>query len=125
MWCRPSGPSAAPGCGYDSRMSTAALPTLREIKSAFDAGSYTRGAAYADRGAVFDTRRQGATLKARCHGRQGGPYRVEVTLKGARVLRSQCSCPIGGGCKHVVALLLTWRAHPGRFIEVEDMDTAL
>ena len=37
--------------------------------------------------------------------------------KSAHTLVSTgCSCPRGGFCKHLVALLLTWLHHPERFV---------
>ena len=39
-----------------------------------------RGRSYAEGGAVFDTRRQGPTLKARCEGSLPEAYRVSATL---------------------------------------------
>jgi hypothetical protein len=89
--------------------------------------SFGLGQDYAADGAIFDTRRQGLTLKARCQGTSGGPYRVEVTLADAGIASASCSCPVGGAgtCKHVAALLLTWLDRPEEFIEFEDLDTEL
>src|SRR5262245_55708023 len=83
--------------------------SVSAIKHRIDGGSFQRGEAYFRSGAIFDTRRQGSALKARCEGSQGGPYRVEVTFDGDKIGAADCSCPVGGGglCKHVAALLLT------------------
>src|SRR5207244_9420765 len=63
-----------------------------------------------------------SVLRAFCHGSSGSTYRVEATLlpageKRAHKLASfSCSCPRGGFCKHLVALLLTWIHQPERFV---------
>lgn len=89
--------------------------------------SLEKGRAYAADEAVFDTRVQGTTLKARCQGSQGGPYRISVSLDGSGIARASCSCPVGGGgqCKHVAAVLLTWRKDPDAFEPAEALDAAL
>src|SRR5258708_40254330 len=57
-----------------------------------------------------------------CHGSGLSPYRVVVTLLPAgdksahKVVSASCSCPRGGFCKHLVALLLTWIHQPERFV---------
>jgi uncharacterized Zn finger protein len=89
--------------------------------------SYERGMRYFRSGMIFDARRQGSTLKARCRGSQGGPYRLEVTLGPEGVQSAHCSCPVGGGgyCKHIAALLLTWREKSDEFAEREELDETL
>jgi uncharacterized Zn finger protein len=84
-----------------------------------------RGAPYA-RNALSDLRRTGNTLKARCQGTAAWPYRVSATIgPHGRVTDDSCSCPIGGHCKHVAALLLAWMNDPAAFMEVEDLITNL
>jgi uncharacterized Zn finger protein len=106
-----------------------AIPQLSEkaIERRVGEPSFGRGLRYFEDGAIFDTRRQGQTLKARCHGSGGQAYRVQVTFNDKEIVAAECSCPVGGGgfCKHVAALLLTWRERPEEFTEVEDLDTAL
>jgi uncharacterized Zn finger protein len=74
---------------------------------------------YAQRRAIFDTKQQGSVLKARCEGSRPEPYRLWARLdpKGS-VVESSCSCPIGGRCKHVAALLLCWRSQPDEFLRL-------
>ena len=95
------------------------------IRDRFDSRSYERGQTYFRQGRIVAGRRQGNTLKARCEGSQEALYRVQATLDDGAIVADECSCPLGGRCKHVVALLLTWRARPEELIEVEDLDTAL
>ena len=89
--------------------------------------SFERGRSYARADAVFNPYRQGTTLKALCQGSLPQPYRVQATLGPGGVAAAQCSCPVGsdGRCKHVAALLLAWLDDPARFVEIEDLETAL
>jgi uncharacterized Zn finger protein len=104
-------------------------PTINKeaIRARVGERSFARGAEYFRTGAIFDARQQGATLKARCRGSQGGPYRVEAELDETGIGSADCSCPVGGGgsCKHVAALLLTWLERPEQFVEREALDSAL
>jgi uncharacterized Zn finger protein len=105
------------------------LPTMtdQQILDRVGGRSYERGQRYFRSGAIFDARRQGMALKARCRGSSAAAYRVEVTFDMTGITAAHCSCPVGGGgyCKHVAALLLTWQATPEAFREVEDLDAAL
>lgn len=105
------------------------IPTISEEIVAARVGeqSFQRGLSYFRNGAIFDARRQGTTLKARCEGSRPQAYRVQVTFDGNSIAGANCSCPVGAGgyCKHVAALLLTWIDRPEEFVEVEDLDTAL
>lgn len=86
--------------------------------------SLARGRPYVDR--LLDQRRTGLELKARCVGSAAQPYRVTAALTAnGGIAASTCSCPVGGRCKHVVALLLAWLAEPDAFLEVEPLDAAL
>jgi hypothetical protein len=86
-----------------------------------------RGAPYVG-DALFNLRRTGRALKARCQGTASQPYRVEATIKAeGGIERDDCTCPVGGRCKHVAALLLAWLDDPDAFAEVAEteVDTAL
>src|SRR5215213_2034069 len=86
-----------------------------------DAGSFSRGKTYFRGKRIFNAVRRGNLLRARCRGSSGGPYLVEATLAPADKPKSRnpvkylCTCPRGGFCKHVVALLLTWIDKPESF----------
>jgi uncharacterized Zn finger protein len=99
------------------------LPQITEqtIRSRVGERHFKAGKEYAHSGAITDSRRQGLSLFARCKGSRSETYHVEATFDTRGVARAFCSCPIGRGgrCKHVAALLLTWRANPERFGEVE------
>lgn len=89
--------------------------------------SFERGKDYYHHGAIYDVRRQGTTLKARCQGSRSEAYRLSVTLGPSGIASADCSCPVGDGgyCKHVAALLLAWINHPDDFREVADLDAGL
>ena len=103
------------------------IPTITEqdVRSLVGEGSFQRGQKYFRAGSIFDTRRAGMTLKAKCEGSRSTPYRVEVMFNNTGVADTDCSCPIGGYCKHVIALLLTWLARPEAFIEQQDIEEIL
>ncbi len=105
------------------------IPSLSEqqIRQRVGDESFRRGREYSRSGAIFDARRQGVTLKARCEGSRAEPYRLSVTFDGQGVVVADCSCPVGGGgaCKHLAALLLAWLHKPAEFRPVKDLDTTL
>ncbi len=103
------------------------IPTITEedVRDLVGEGSFQRGQRYFRDNRIFDTRRAGMTLKAKCEGSRSTPYRVEVTFDNTGITDTDCSCPVGGYCKHVVALLQTWLAEPDEFIEQQDIDTLL
>jgi uncharacterized Zn finger protein len=86
-----------------------------------------RGRRYVAWGAVFDGRRRGAVLRARCEGSGQEAWRVRVTLDPTGVREAFCDCPMGeaGDCKHVAAALLTFARDPAAFAEVATVDEAL
>ncbi|MBI5653025.1 MAG: SWIM zinc finger family protein [Chloroflexi bacterium] len=87
--------------------------------------SFRRGNIYFRDGMIVHPRRADTTLKAECQGSRGNSYRVLVTLANDQITASECSCPIGGHCKHVAALLLTWLNQPADFRVIETTDHAL
>lgn len=104
------------------------LPKLKQddIRAWVGERSFERARSYVQ-GALFNQRRQGATLKAQCQGSLPHAYAVEATLGSAGIASADCSCPVGdgGACKHVGALLLSWLAEPGDFVEIEELEPAL
>jgi uncharacterized Zn finger protein len=105
------------------------IPKITEsaVRAYLGEGEVKKGKPYYEGGALFNTRRQGMTLKADCHGSLPHPYRVEATFSAKGIAGSDCSCPVGGGggCKHVAALLLAWCREPKEFVEVEELDQSL
>ncbi|MBI3945495.1 MAG: SWIM zinc finger family protein [Armatimonadetes bacterium] len=104
-------------------------PTLSEsaIRERVGDASFQRGLSYYRDGALFDARRSGMALKARCEGSRAEAYRLKVIFDADGITDAECSCPVGGGgrCKHTAALLLTWLEKPEEFRLVADTDTVL
>lgn len=106
-------------------MSTIPTITEQDIRSLVGEANFQRGERYFRSGSIFETRRQGMTLKARCQGSRASAYHVEATFNDTGIASTGCSCPIGGYCKHVAALLLTWLKQPDEFVEQQDIDSVL
>ncbi len=77
--------------------------------------SLEAGRLYLAQGRVTDLRvlEGGAAVEARTRGSAAKPYRQRIAFlpgQGGRpFIVSDCSCPVGGGCKHVAAVLLAAR----------------
>jgi uncharacterized Zn finger protein len=99
--------------------------TEQDIREIVDGGSFQRGQSYFRGGNIIEMRRQGMTLKARCQGSRPQAYRVQVTFDDQGIDDTSCSCPLGGYCKHVVALLLTWAHSPEEFSEQQEVEPLL
>src|SRR5437879_6707248 len=93
-----------------------------DIQASTDDVSFRKGHDYYLNHAIVEPTLSESVLRASCHGSSGSSYRVEATLlptgdKSAhKVVSAGCSCPQGGFCKHLVALLLTWLHQPERFV---------
>jgi superfamily II DNA or RNA helicase len=88
-----------------------ALHALQAHLAKFDANALRRGQDYFRTGRVIDLQPLNATvITAIVRGTQ--PYEVVLSRDGASWTGS-CSCPIGVGCKHVVAAALQWIAQLG------------
>jgi len=103
------------------------IPTVSEqdIRNFVGERSFLLGQSYFSGQAIFNARRQGMLLKARCQGSQADAYRVEVTFDTTGMTGASCSCPVGYRCKHIAALLLTWLHQPEEFLEQQDVDIVL
>src|SRR6476660_9556393 len=104
--------------------------TATDVERRTDSASYRNGLSYERNDYIEDAVLRGTLLRARCQGQSGGPYTVTATLvpRGAPGAESMagwsCTCPRGGFCKHVVALLLTWIDAP-ESVEVRQDVTSL
>ena len=93
-----------------------------DIEASSDDASFRKGYDYYLEHAIVEPTLSESVLRAFCHRSSGSPYRVEATLLPAgdtsahKVVSAGCSCPRGGFCKHLVALLLTWIHQPERFV---------
>jgi len=93
-----------------------------DIQARTDDASFRKGYDYYLHHAIVEPILSESVLRAFCHGSSGDPYRVEATLLPAgeksthQWASAECSCPRGGFCKHLVALLLTWLHQPQCFV---------
>ncbi|MEW8959796.1 MAG: SWIM zinc finger family protein [Moorella sp. (in: firmicutes)] len=87
--------------------------------------SFKRGMNYYIRGAIREPVRQGALLWGKCDGSQDEPYTVGVMLGENGISEAYCTCPRGGFCKHIVALLLTYIHEPEIFRDIDSFEAKL
>jgi len=95
------------------------------VRRLADEQSFQRGMAYYLNGAIREPMRQGAQLWGKCYGSQDEPYRVKVVLRENGIREASCTCPRGGFCKHIVALLLTYIHEPGAFRDINSLEAML
>ncbi len=80
------------------------------LSDLFDRQSIQRGEEYWHDGMVVEIAITGTTVKARVLGNYLPQYEVIIDLlQSRRRLNARCTCPIGQGCKHVVAVILALR----------------
>ncbi len=103
------------------------LPRLTEddVRQMTDGRSFERGESYYEAGAIIEPVRQGMELRAECQGSQYEPYQVNVTLNQKGIASYDCSCPRGGFCKHIVALMLTYIHEPEAFRTLPPLEEML
>ncbi len=103
------------------------IPTITEadVRRYADPQSFQRGTDYYHRGTILNPTCQGNELHAECQGSEHQPYRVSVTLGEHGIADYTCSCPRGGFCKHIVALLLTWIHAPEQFDVLPPLEESL
>jgi uncharacterized Zn finger protein len=93
-----------------------------DLQAYSDDASFRKGYDYYFQHAIVEATLSESVLRAFYHRSSGSPYRVEATLLPTgdksthKVVSAGCSCPRGGFCKHLVALLLTWIHQPERFV---------
>lgn len=95
------------------------------VPTAIAAGRLKAGEECLRHDVLFDLQRQGETLKGRCCSARGDIYPVRAVPSGAGLTESRCTCRSEQPCEHAAALLLLWRRAPGRFVEIDDIETAL
>ncbi|TEB07964.1 SWIM zinc finger protein [Pelotomaculum schinkii] len=99
--------------------------TEEQIRKLADGSSFRRGIDYYESGNISNPVRQGKELRGECYGSRDQPYRVRVVLKKNGIEDASCSCPRGGFCKHIVALLLQYIHEPDSFEDVASLNTIL
>ena len=93
-------------------MSDAVFPiSAATLQLWFDPGTFQRARAYWQAGKVIklEYSEDLAQISAQVWGEALAPYRQYLSLKqqdGDWQLTDSCSCPVGGRCKHVLAVLL-------------------
>ena len=86
-----------------------------ELRRAFDAGSFSRGKAYAHAGrvSVLSIDEDGASATAEVRGSGPQVYQTTVEIRETRAggthITSTCTCFVSFGCKHAVATLIAIR----------------
>lgn len=99
--------------------------TEEYIRHLADGQSFERGMNYYAGGNIRHPIRQGMELRGECYGSQSKPYRVRVILDNNGIREASCTCPRGGVCKHIVALLLTYVHEPDSFKVLTSLDAML
>jgi len=92
--------------------------TSKDIATAFSHSSLTKARGYVGRAGSLV--RRGNRLSAKVMGTR--MYDVEIEVVEAGIL-AKCSCPVGGSCKHIGAVLLRWVESPRSF-RVEETEPA-
>ncbi len=90
-----------------------------------DGSSFMRGSDYYESGNIRNPVRKGKELRGECYGSREQPYKIRVVLKDGGVEDASCSCPRGGFCKHIVALLLQYVHEPDSFENIQSLNTTL
>ncbi|MCS6910828.1 MAG: hypothetical protein NZM11_09735, partial [Anaerolineales bacterium] len=79
-----------------------AVPKITDaaIKSWLGATYAERGLNYYRNGHVLSYHWSGKRLTGRVQGSESRPYRVTIRFAAGEYPYGDCSCPMGGGCKH-------------------------
>ncbi|MCI0659539.1 MAG: hypothetical protein L0220_00540 [Acidobacteria bacterium] len=93
------------------------------IRASTNEMSFARGQELYRSGVISDAAIQGNILTGYCEGMQSPFYmvRAELDAGGIRVAYCDCEYNLGGHCKHIVALLLTYAHEPEMFDIREDL----
>ncbi|HEY6533652.1 MAG TPA: SWIM zinc finger family protein, partial [Acidimicrobiales bacterium] len=86
------------------------------LDTVFDPGSNARGRVYADEDRVRLLSSEPGVLDAVCRGSGQSSYVVRIRWRRSdshTEIDDTCTCPLGGGCKHCVAVILTARRQAG------------
>lgn len=99
--------------------------TEEQIRKLADRSSFGRGIDYYESGNICNPVRQGKELRGECYGSRDQPYKIRVVLKKDGIEDASCSCPRGGFCKHIVALLLQFVHEPDSFENIQSLNATL
>lgn len=98
--------------------------TEKMIMGNFDRRSFGRGNDYQRNGQVVDAIRTDELIWGAVAGSQSEPYHVKLNWEDGEI-SSECSCPVGIGCKHAVALALEYVRQPGSFTDMDEVLSSL
>ena len=99
--------------------------TEEQISKLADGSSFGRGVDYYESGNICNPVRLGKELRGECYGSREQPYKIRVVLREGGVDDASCSCPRGGFCKHIVALLLQYVHEPDSFENIQSLNITL
>ena len=99
--------------------------TEEHVRKLADGSSFMRGSDYYASGNICNPIRQGKELRGECYGSRDQPYKVRAVLKKGGIEDASCSCPRGGFCKHIVALLLKYAHEPDSFGVLASLNATL
>jgi len=72
--------------------------------------AFGAGRTYRQQRRVLQYADGGHSISAKVQGQERSPYSQKITVErsatGQVTIRSDCTCPVGSGCKHVAAALL-------------------
>ncbi|MBW4659099.1 MAG: hypothetical protein KME15_10525 [Drouetiella hepatica Uher 2000/2452] len=88
------------------------LLTSGFLEKTAGAVTHQRGQAYFKNGQVQSLLEEGEVISAEVQGSE--EYQVEFWIEEDGGLAYQCDCPVGGLCKHCVAVGLAWLARPAQ-----------
>ncbi len=109
-------PEQSIGTDNEAKKQKSVEITEESIRKLADERSFSRGLDYYINGAVSAAIIRGENeLSGLCAGSRHEPYRVKVMLGGNGIHNASCTCPRGGLCKHIVALLLQYVHEPDNF----------
>jgi len=96
---------------------------IHEIKQAFGEITFGRGLEYFEYGYVEMGVKKGNKLMGTVRGAAPVPYKVRIEITDE--IHSRCTCPVGGMCKHGVALILQWINKKSSFLDVDQIMVSL
>ncbi|MBU7010750.1 MAG: hypothetical protein HXS46_08670 [Theionarchaea archaeon] len=93
--------------------------TDKDVWSAFDEKTFSRGYGYFTGHHVETGLKTGNTLTGKVVGTAFSPYKVEVYITDNII--STCTCPVETMCKHGAALLLQWIHDKESIIDIDQL----
>lgn len=103
------------------------IVTEKYLQSLSSSESFARGYELYLSDAVFETMKQCDLLIGKCMGTSAPFYQLRIRLGKVGIQDASCTCSydLGGYCKHVIALILTYIHNPQIFIEQKRIDEML